>query len=45
MRRDVRTLDKDFWSGAGLVVAGIVYAGFGARYSIGSFCTLCSVAY
>ncbi|HXU51774.1 MAG TPA: tripartite tricarboxylate transporter TctB family protein [Casimicrobiaceae bacterium] len=36
MRRDVRTLDKDFWSGAGLVVAGIVYAGFGARYSIGS---------
>jgi hypothetical protein len=36
MRRDVRTLDKDFWSGAGLVLFGLGYAGFGARYSIGS---------
>jgi hypothetical protein len=36
MRRDVRTLDKDFWSGTGLVVFGLAYAAFGARYTIGS---------
>ena len=36
MQRSIRTLDKDFWSGAGLVVFGAAYAAFGARYSIGS---------
>jgi hypothetical protein len=36
MRRDVGALDKDFWSGAGLVLFGLGYAGFGARYTIGS---------
>lgn len=36
MRRDVRTLDKDFWSGTGLVVFGLGYAAFGGHYTIGS---------
>ena len=36
MQRDIRALDKDFWSGAGLVVFGITYAGFGSHYTIGS---------